>query len=211
MPPKQLALTVLVVLALANIYLDVLLSRAARRVARRRERPLATYSFLDDDRPPLFPAKGAKRAVRMSVEESAHYDLLGPHASEEWLWISTVGDGDPRLGPRQRIFGLGMTHQQHCLQYLLDALQAPHAAHGEHREHPEHCLNHIRQYVLCDADVTLEPADVLARNWTEARWAGEHRCVDWEMVRAEVRRNWVEWKEVREGRAAEMPSLALYE
>ncbi|TFY55925.1 hypothetical protein EVJ58_g7942 [Rhodofomes roseus] len=210
MPSKQLALTILAVLALANVYLDVLLSRIAQQVARRRERPLSTYSFLDDDRPPLFPGKGAKRSVRMSVEDSAHYSLLSAQSTEEWLWISTVGDGDLRLGPAHRVFGVGMTHQQHCLQYLLDALQAPHPAHGEHREHPEHCLNHIRQYVLCDADITLEPPDVLDRNSTQERWIGEHRCVDWEMLRAEFRRNWMEWRLVRDGKETEIPSLALY-
>lgn len=147
----------------------------------------------------------------MSVEESVHYSLLGPQSPEEWLWISTVGDGDLRLGPMHRVFGVGMTHQQHCMQYLFDALVAPHPSHGMHAEHPEHCLNHIRQYVLCDADITLEPAAVLARNWTEERWTGEHRCVDWEMMRAEIRKHWIEWKAVRDGRATRIPSLALYE
>ncbi|KAH9926393.1 uncharacterized protein B0H18DRAFT_933049 [Fomitopsis serialis] len=141
---------------------------------------------------------------------SVHYSLLDSQSSEEWLWISTVGDGDLRLGPMHRVFGVGMTHQQHCMQYLFDALVAHHPAHGMHAEHPEHCLNHIRQYVLCDADITLEPATVLARNWTEERWTGEYRCVDWEMMRAEIRKHWIEWKAVRDGRATDIPSLALY-
>ena len=147
----------------------------------------------------------------ISVEESVHYALLDPQSSEEWLWISTVGDGDLRLGPSQRLFGVGWTHQQHCLHYILDALQSPTAAHGEHAEHPEHCLNHIRQYVLCDADITLEPANVLARNWTEERRIGDHRCVNWTTLRSEFRRNWKDWKEVRSGRKKEMASLASYE
>lgn len=147
----------------------------------------------------LFPAKGSRRTVRMSVEESVHYTLLDPQSPSEWLRTSAVGDGHLRLGPAHRMFGTGFTHQQHCLQYLVERLRDPHPVHGMHKLHTEHCLNHIRQYVLCDADITLEPADVLTRNWTSERWIGGHRCVDWEMVMTELTTNWLEWKRMKDG------------
>ena len=211
MAAKHIPLIALTILAVGHVWLDILLSNAAREVALRRERPLSSYSqsvnsrlgskshvlrtaFLGDDYPLLFPAKGAKQGLRMSVEESVHYTLLDPQSPDEWLYISSVGDGHLRLGPGYRMFGVGFTHQQHCLQYLIAMLRNQHPVHGAQKIHTEHCLNHIRQYVLCDADITLEPADVFSRNWTTERWIGEHQCVDWKTVMAEFEESWLDWE-----------------
>jgi hypothetical protein len=44
-----------------------------------------------------------------------------------------------------------MFHQIHCLQMIRVAL-----IHGPN-EHSGHCLNFLRQAILCNSDITLDP------------------------------------------------------
>lgn len=98
------------------------------------------------------------------------------------------------------MFVVTMFHELHCLRLLNLAFDASDPV-GE--EHIKHCLNYLRQMILCDADLTIEPA-----NWEE-RWSGEsedigrqgstHICRDWEAVYNAVEKNWRQWVDFNGG------------
>ena len=66
------------------------------------------------------------------------------------------------------------------------------------REHVARCLNVLRQFALCDADVALEPPDAFAHNYTQSRAGGEHVCMDWPGFYEEMKANYMAWQEVQE-------------
>ncbi|KAK0466169.1 uncharacterized protein EV420DRAFT_1510297 [Desarmillaria tabescens] len=47
----------------------------------------------------------------------------------------------------------------------------------------------IRQMILCNPDLTLEPADMLTRNYEIKRVGATHVCKDWSRVYEEMERN----------------------
>ncbi|KAK5989231.1 Transacylase cctO-like protein [Cladobotryum mycophilum] len=76
-------------------------------------------------------------------------------------------------------------HQLHCLKYVRRSL------HREHYnmtgsivdEHVDHCLDSLRQYVMCNADVALVTYDWLP-NYRDpwANFDNVHKCVDWKAL-----------------------------
>ena len=132
----------------------------------------------------------------MPIEETIHYSINETEAEAEWLWTATVGDGNVRLGSNQRFFSLAMVHEQHCMRWMRRALQADQL--DKHQEgHMAHCLNYLRQFALCAADTTLEPADILRRNRTKERWSADHVCIDWPAIYATMRANYLDWVAVQ--------------
>ncbi|KAH7912746.1 hypothetical protein BJ138DRAFT_1112043 [Hygrophoropsis aurantiaca] len=147
------------------------------------------YTFEGDDFPEVLPIE--LQPVEMVVEESVHFDLLSPEARLEWLATSPPGTGSIRMGKDNRSFFVSMFHQVHCLRYFRQALNG----HPE-EEHVHHCLNYLRQWTLCQADLTLESGDFISRNFTLQRQGETHVCRDWNTVFDEVSVNWVEWNKV---------------
>ncbi|KAI0631446.1 hypothetical protein C8Q77DRAFT_1061518 [Trametes polyzona] len=190
-------------IAALNVYLDLLHVRAARRVAIFRPPPASHYSFVDDDYPPRLPLPSARRAVALTLEDSARYTLWASEADIEWLWTATVGDGSVHLGPNNRFFVVGVTHELHCLRAYRQALAQDGVtvpvAHGHQEGHLAHCLNFLRMSTLCAADVTLEPADVLERDFERERAGGVHECLDWPAFYREMKANWNSWNEYQKG------------
>ena len=134
----------------------------------------------------------------MTVEESVHYSLTDPEASDEWLWTAPIGDNHIRLGPSKRMFSVSMFHQLHCLRAMREAMEKGIGSfHRAQREHIHHCFNYIRQRTLCSADVTLEPGDVFARNFTTERIGATHTCRDWEPSYGMVNEKWLEWRQYK--------------
>lgn len=131
----------------------------------------------------------------MTVEESAHYPIHGLDAAEEWATSSPKGFGYIRLGDEHRAFAISMFHQFHCVRLMRSALD------GDYRPviqaHVEHCLNYIRQMILCSPDLTLEPPDVLTRDFEVERMGATHVCEDWRQVYEEMEKNWAEWTDIR--------------
>ncbi|KIJ65806.1 hypothetical protein HYDPIDRAFT_27040 [Hydnomerulius pinastri MD-312] len=178
-------------LVLANLYANIHLARFARVVATSRSKPLDHYTFVDDDYPTYLPM--SRRRVPMSVEESVRFSLSEPEAPDEWLWVSTAGDHNVRLGQNDRMLSVAVTHEQHCMIILQKALQIDELGEGL-MEHTMHCLNYFRQVTLCAADSTLEPPDVLSRNYTHERDGGIHECFDWPAFYDVMQSNWQEWE-----------------
>ena len=116
----------------------------------------------------------------MTVEESTHYGITDPEAEEEWLWTATAGDGHVRIGEENRMFAVAMFHQLHCLRRIRSTLVEGWGNIPEGRKrHMLHCFNYLRQWTLCDADVTLEKGDFAKRNFTAERRGATHTCIDW--------------------------------
>ncbi|KAI0668226.1 hypothetical protein C8Q78DRAFT_1081611 [Trametes maxima] len=193
---------VVAVLAALNAYLDVLHVRATRRTAVTRLPPLKHYSFIDEDYPPRMPLPAARRAVKLTLEDSARYALSGATAFDEWLWTATIGDGNAHLGANHRFFVLGVTHQLHCMRSYREALAQDGLPHGHQVGHLGHCLNFLRMSTLCAADVALEPPDALARNHEVERAGGERECMDWPAFYEEMKANYLEWNEMKQGSAS---------
>ena len=77
------------------------------------------------------------------------------------MYAGAAGDGNIRLGPNHRFFNTGFSYELHCARILVKTFQqaTPPVRRGE-REHVSRCLNVLRQFTLCSADTTLEPADI---------------------------------------------------
>ncbi|KAG7451996.1 uncharacterized protein BT62DRAFT_926199 [Guyanagaster necrorhizus] len=52
------------------------------------------------------------------------------------------------------------------------------------------CLTYLRQMILCNPDLTLEPADVLTWDHEIKRTGATHVCKDWSKVHDAMRRNY---------------------
>ncbi|TFK86958.1 hypothetical protein K466DRAFT_523266 [Polyporus arcularius HHB13444] len=197
MSSPRLALLAVVVLAALNAYVDLLQVRATHRTAISRPPPLRLYSFIDEDYPPRMPLPSARRTAKLTLEDSVRYSLWSPETYDEWLWTATVGDGNVHYGPNRRLFVVSVTHQLHCMRSIREALEQDTVPHGHQVPHLTHCLNFIRMSTLCAADITLEPADAFARNYTRDRAGGEHVCMDWPAFYEDMKENSLQWNAFR--------------
>lgn len=159
-------------------------------------KPLETYSFVGTDHPKGLPV--SEKLVKMTVEESAHYGITDPEAEEEWLWTGTTGDGHVRIGEEKRMFAVAMFHQLHCLRRIRSTLVERWGNIPEGRKrHILHCFNYLRQWTLCNADVTLEKGDFARRNFTTERRGATHTCIDWVPAYEYMTEKWFEWEEFK--------------
>jgi hypothetical protein len=129
--------------------------------------------------------------IAMTVEESVHYLIFGTEAKEEWATNSPAGFGYVRMGPDRRVFALDLFHQLHCLRLMRAALGGDYSP--KTREHMGHCLNFVRQFALCDLNLTLEPPDVLDRDFEVKRTGATHVCTDWRQVFRALEDNYYSW------------------
>ncbi|KAJ7662325.1 hypothetical protein B0H17DRAFT_1020178 [Mycena rosella] len=192
MPSQSRVMSVAIILtclaALVNVYL-----LATRNVAA----PLAaTYSYVGDDYPELWPVS-LLQEVAMTVEETWSYPIHGDDAQELWATTSSKGFGYVRLGPEHRAFAVAMFHQLHCVRLLRAALDGRYDAVS--RGHMHHCLNYIRQMILCSPNLTLEPPDVLSRDFEIGRIGATHVCSDWSAMYRDAAENWAEWFNIVNG------------
>ena len=157
---------------------------------------MASAALIGPDHPANLPVERPK--VRITVEESVHFALANPESAHEYLWTAPYGDNHIRLGPDMRAFAVAMFHQLHCLRGTQAALKM---GWGKMRpgaqEHLHHCFNYIRQWTLCDADLTLEPGDFAQRNFTTERVGATHTCTDWQPIYDMVNDRWFKWEDYR--------------
>ncbi|KAJ7589608.1 hypothetical protein C8J56DRAFT_1004308 [Mycena floridula] len=160
------------------------------------ETVFAQQTYVGNDYPEFYvPSAGTLPPVMMTVEESRHYSIHGPDALEEWASNSAVGFGYARLGPEHRAFAIAMFHEMHCLHVLRFNL----AKKTDHKLslHVHHCLNYLRQFILCSPNLTLEPPDVLTRDFEKERVGATHVCPNWAVMYDEMAQNWRRWELVR--------------
>lgn len=148
-------------------------------------------AYVGDDFPELWPLPPTP-SVLLTVEDSAHYPIIGLDAREEWAANTPKGFGFMRLGPEGRAFAISMYHQLHCLRLMRYALAA-----GDYSDlkftHFGHCLIYLRQLILCNPDLTLEPYDVLEGDYDVKQDGSTHVCQDWRQVYDAMASNWDSW------------------
>jgi len=201
-------LILIFILATISLWLNTRLANVGERTSVERNpynHPLESYSFIGRDYPDALPL--STRAVRMLVEESIHFSITDSEAADEWLWTAPVGDNHVRLGPDQRLFTVAMFHELHCLRNIRAAMVLPASTrlHIQTLGHINHCLNYLREWTLCNADVTLEPGDFTQRNFSVDQVGTSHTCTDWMPLYKLEEKNWLEWKEYRESHNLSFP------
>ncbi|KAE9400824.1 hypothetical protein BT96DRAFT_636940 [Gymnopus androsaceus JB14] len=155
---------------------------------RRPEEQFFTYD--GDDFPPDVDYNFGP-PVEMIVEESVHYSMVDSDAKMEWAYHHAFSHGSViRVGPRNRTMYIALFHQSHCISQLSSLLA------GEGRSdwaHTHHCMNYLREWILCQADQTLELGDFMQRNYTVNREGGTYMCRNWENVFDYTTRDWLKW------------------
>ncbi|KAH7872553.1 uncharacterized protein C8R40DRAFT_1162178 [Lentinula edodes] len=136
---------------------------------------LDQYSFIDDDFPEYYPL--VLKKVMFTPENTVHYQVYSNNSTPEWQSIFPSGGGFLQLGnDGQRVMGLSMFHQLHCLARIRIAMKTNHQT-----PHVHHCFNYIRQMILCDANPAIEPViPILGMKSVNAEVP--HICNDWSQV-----------------------------
>ncbi|KAI0747053.1 hypothetical protein C8Q80DRAFT_1179059 [Daedaleopsis nitida] len=169
------------------------LSRRSVKIHRTHYGMLLAYAgglaFAEDDYPEFWDLPPAA-SVALVVEDPVHYAVVGPDAREEWASSTPEGVSYLHLGPERRAFSTSMFHQQHCLRAMRAALAGDYRPYMQ--QHFTHCLHYIRQMILCAPNLTLEPADVLERDYDAGmkEVGAIHMCQDWRQVYEEMEANW---------------------
>ncbi|KAI0658606.1 hypothetical protein C8Q70DRAFT_887584, partial [Cubamyces menziesii] len=146
--------------------------------------------FVGDDFPEIWPLPPTPN-VALVVEDPVRYSIGGLDAREEWAASTPKGFGYIRLGPEHRAFAVSMYHQLHCLRLIRSGLAGDHS--DATMVHFGHCLNYLRQLILCNADLTLEPYDVLDRDFAVKQDNSVHVCQDWHQAYDAMSSNWDDW------------------
>lgn len=120
----------------------------------------------------------------------------------DWSDIIPESTGFIKLGGEYYLVTL--YHQLHCIQSFRQNLQeytlGTWKANSSSRIHLEHCIEYIRQSVLCNADITLEP-NRLARTpdgvivHASSGYGVTHKCRDWKEVKRQVEENYNLWRD----------------
>ncbi len=147
-------------------------------------------AYRGHDFPEHLPLPFEVEMVPVTIEESVHYPAVGAPSNQEWLSIASPSVGYIRLGPEDRTFVVSMFHELHCLRMINGAFSK---MKGANVGHIKHCLNYVRQGVLCDPDLTLEPGNFEERDFEVERLGGTHLCKNWNPIYEWVDNNFETW------------------
>jgi len=91
----------------------------------------------------------------------------------------------PLLDGSGFMVGLDVYHQLHCVKYIRKFIHPEYYNITEPNvsQHVDHCLESIRQYIMCNADVALLTFDWIPnfhRPWPNFRIT--HECVNWDSI-----------------------------
>lgn len=152
---------------------------------------------------------------RLEMDQAWHKILEGTliRFSDEELSLANhstsvkFADGPGSVG------GLGVSHSLHCLKRMKQYLHKDYYYGQEEQDwdelfaHVDHCLESIRQYIVCKADVNVFTLVWTAHSRTKpsTHVPQQHACVDWEPLQ--------EWMIARAARGDQMvgPPESLYE
>ncbi|KLO15165.1 hypothetical protein SCHPADRAFT_825182 [Schizopora paradoxa] len=149
------------------------------------------FSLHTVDAGDVLPLRSTKN-ILMTFEDTDRYQLFGERADAEWAAASPLNDGYVHFGEGHRFFATAVAHEMHCVQVLRMSIANP--AHPKvNYAHSAHCLNYLRVYALCNADLTLEKFDPWKGNFTENQIAQTHVCRNWEDAYDLFAENTKEW------------------
>ncbi|KAJ6442617.1 GTP:AMP phosphotransferase, mitochondrial [Purpureocillium lavendulum] len=92
----------------------------------------------------------------------------------------------PLLDGSGYMAGLDVYHQLHCLRYVRRYLHKDYYNMTEEKnlgQHIDHCLDSLRKYIMCNADVVIQTFDWIPnfhRPWPNFRIV--HECANWEAI-----------------------------
>ena len=140
--------------------------------------------FKGRDYPRLWPIR-EPGPVRMFVEGTVHYGMEGAESDLQWDAL-TPGDGIIYLGDDQP-FSISMFHQLRCVNIIRREVIKVHQTNATAAPSTlsRHCLNYLRQMLLCNPNMHLDPLLGSRRN----AHANAYMCRDWDAVYQEVRDN----------------------
>ena len=120
------------------------------------------------------------------------------HITSDSDWASLFPANDGRIpspsNPDEEVM-LSMHHQLHCLNIIRIAYLGLHTAPSTmppvDYADVDMCLEQLRQHVMCNCDLTLEPTVLVRlRNGVIAPGSNGidvgHRCLNWEKLSAEI-------------------------
>ncbi|THH18315.1 hypothetical protein EW146_g2630 [Bondarzewia mesenterica] len=154
------------------------------------------YTYVNGDWPRELDMPTPLRTVSMAFNDSTPYmDIYSPEAGPVWDANLPLGRGYIKLGGHEELFGVAMFHQMHCLVRL----RAVFAGDKDESGHVKHCFNYLRQAILCNADITLEPGrkvtsigkDGKKHTEIEGGYDVTHTCRDWRQVWRFMEDEWV--------------------
>ncbi|KZS89248.1 hypothetical protein SISNIDRAFT_497611 [Sistotremastrum niveocremeum HHB9708] len=157
------------------------------------------YTYVGSDYPhQLYPTLPSRSTL---FPDEDYLPVLGDGLSQDelddldyrWKAFSPLPDtGYFHLGELKRPLDLPMYHQLHCIWAMRKGL-ADFSWHHMNDGHMHHCLNYMRQSILCHADTTLEPFDLvglengLVEHGSPVPY--ERTCRDWKFVSQQSSKN----------------------
>ncbi|KZT41702.1 hypothetical protein SISSUDRAFT_1031038 [Sistotremastrum suecicum HHB10207 ss-3] len=153
------------------------------------------YSYQGDDYPQELPIEIT--TVALKFDDTPHYRLntsesmgeymsmIGPYKGFFRPVIPNDDPNDKAIRVSERLFGISMFHQLHCLDKIRSVLVS-----GSNPRHAQHCMNYLRQSVLCRADTMLDPE---FKDGVAGGVGAVHVCRDWSAVYAYAQDNWELW------------------
>ncbi|TCD68389.1 hypothetical protein EIP91_010898 [Steccherinum ochraceum] len=149
------------------------------------------YTYIGDDYPVWLDT--TPPLVEMTFAESARY-TQSQADKLDWAELQSYRTyvGSMRFGQDSRVLAMAMFHELHCLNSLQRAFH-PTSSHNEGPYHVQHCLSYLRQLFLCSADATLEPGDVMERDFTTDTTLVTRTCRDWSSLYAASETDYAAW------------------
>jgi hypothetical protein len=118
-------------------------------------------------------------------------------SDSDWALLFPTNDGriPSPINPDEEVM-LSMHHQLHCLNIIRIAYLALHTTPSTmppvDYADVDMCLEQLRQHIMCNCDLTLEPTVLVRMKGTGVIAPGsngigvEHRCLNWEKLSAEI-------------------------
>ncbi|KII87186.1 hypothetical protein PLICRDRAFT_55192 [Plicaturopsis crispa FD-325 SS-3] len=169
-----------------------------RSLARLNQLSIQGYSYIGGEH---FLELPLLLDTKVNAIQRNHFD--SSHLEEQWSALAphAPGYGHVRLGSEGPMFLVALYDQLDCLEtlrHILDAGSCTNKSAAWVDEHVYHCLSTLRQAVLCNADITLEPSiEITLANGSISPAASgldvEHECRDETQLKDFIEDNRVKW------------------
>ncbi|KAJ7227603.1 hypothetical protein B0H12DRAFT_1030340 [Mycena haematopus] len=124
-----------------------------------------------------------------------HYNITD---DAEWATLLPPHNGRIKLGTPPEEFDVGLFSDLACLETIRRAFLQLRAGARKPFAEAEVCLGQTRQAIMCNSDLTLEPAYLVCESREKCAPAATgdqvaHQCRNWAQVRKYVEDNQASW------------------